>query len=71
MMDMLGFLKEIAERNGSQRLTDGDNSYWQAELGEHEVHVVVKWLARHQQYEKVDTMPDLFIIPIETGEVKS
>jgi len=71
MMDILGFLREIAEGRGSRKLTDGDNSYWQAELGEHEVHVMTRWLAWHAQYEKVATMPELFVVPVDTEEVKA
>jgi hypothetical protein len=70
MMSLLDFLKEIAEKHGSERLTWEGNSYWQAQFGEHEKIVIVRWLSWHQQYEAVATMPDLFVIPIDTGEVK-
>lgn len=70
MMDLLGFLREIAERNGSEKLTSEGNTYWQAQLGEHEKYVMGHWITRHQQYEAVTTMPDLFVIPLETEAVK-
>jgi len=68
LMTALSFFKEIAEGNGSRRITEGDRTYWEARFGELETIVVDRWLSRHEQYERVGTMEELFIIPLETGK---
>jgi hypothetical protein len=71
MTDLLSFLVEITEKHGSERQVWDGNVYWVAQLGEHEQHVMTKWLSWHQQYEKIGTMQDLFVVPVDTGEVKA
>jgi hypothetical protein len=66
LMTALGLFKELAEGHGSERRTEGDNVYWEARFGEHETQAVKRWLSWHSQYVLVDSMDQLFVVPVET-----
>jgi len=67
LMTALDFFKEIAEGNGSKRITEGENTYWEARFAEHEAVVTDHWLTRHAQYERVESLEELFVVPVDTG----
>ena len=71
VVSLLDFLKEISERHGAERKSVDEGTYWESILGEHESHVMDRWLSWHSQYERVDSMEMLFVIPVDTVEVKS
>jgi len=66
LMTALDFFKEITEGNGSKRITDGGNTYWEARFAEHEAVVADHWLSRHSQYERMTTMEELWVVPVDT-----
>jgi len=70
LMQALDFFKEIAERHGSSSSTEADHTFWEAQFAEHEAHVVERWFSWHQQYEKVESMDLLWVLPVDTGTEK-
>jgi hypothetical protein len=71
LMQALDFFREIAEGHGSSRCVEGDHTFWRAQFAEHEAHVVERWFSWHGQYERVESMDLLWVVPIDTGTEKS
>jgi hypothetical protein len=67
LMQALDFFNEIAERHGSSRLTEGDHTFWEAQFAEHEAKVVERWFSWHSQYERVESLDLLWVLPADTG----
>lgn len=70
LMKALDFFKELAEKHGSTRHHEGDNVFWEARFGEHEIMAVRNWVAWHGQYALVNSMKELFTTVAETKETQ-
>ena len=62
----LDFFKELAEGHGSKECNGGEHTYWETKFEEHELHAIRHWFSWHTQYELIESMDLLWVVPVET-----
>jgi len=63
---ILGLSVELSKGHGSERMESDGNVFWEAKFNVHEEFSILKWLEWHESYEPVNSMEDLFVLPIDT-----
>ena len=60
------FLLEITIGHGGKILNENGNQRWVFSFAENEFQTFLNWLSWHTQFERVESLPDIFVVPIET-----
>ena len=69
LMSLLDLFVQLAVGHGSNKETDAEgNVYWEAKFLDHEAQSVLNWFTWHNQYEKVDTRDQLWVLPVKTDD---